>query len=106
MNDRAFVFDPVAAAARGDTAVANGMTRLLASTSGRARDCLVSQLGKVAARSSCSSPWSPTLDLQANIRPPGFGLDRRLTISVMAATTLTGPDQPRPRRNNPHGRRT
>ena len=92
-NDRAFVFDPADAAARGDTAVANGMTRLLASTSERARDCLLSQINKVASRSSCSSPWSPSLDLQANIRPASFGLDRRLTISVIALNTLTGLDQ-------------
>src|SRR5207247_214969 len=37
MNDRAFVFNPADAAARGDTAVADGMTRLLANTSTRAR---------------------------------------------------------------------
>jgi hypothetical protein len=92
-NDRAFVFDPAAAALRGDTAVANGMTRLLAGTSQRARDCLLSQTGKVASRSSCSSPWSPSLDLQMNIRPASFGLDRRLTISVIALNTLTGLDQ-------------
>ena len=47
LNDRAFVFDPAVEAARGDTAVANGMTRLLANTSGRARDCLLSEMGKV-----------------------------------------------------------
>ena len=92
-NDRAFIFDPVDAAARGDTAVANGMTRLLAGTSSRARDCLLSQMNKVASRSSCSSPWSPSIDLQANIRPSSFGLDRRLTISVIAMNTLTGVDQ-------------
>src|SRR4051812_1438865 len=92
-NDRAFIFNPAVAAARGDTAVANGMTRLLACTSSRARDCLLSQMEKVASRSSCSSPWSPSLDLQANIRPSGFGLDRRLTISVTAMNTLTGLDQ-------------
>jgi hypothetical protein len=102
-NDRAFVFDPVAAGARGDTAVANGMTRLLANTSPRARDCLLSQIGKVAARSSCSSPWSPGLDLQANIRPASFGLDRRLTISVIALNTLTGLDQLLHGSNNLHG---
>ncbi|HEY1951203.1 MAG TPA: carboxypeptidase regulatory-like domain-containing protein [Gemmatimonadaceae bacterium] len=92
-NDRAFVFRPADAAAAGDTAVANGMTRLLASTSSRARDCLLAQMGKVASRSSCSSPWSPSLDLQANIRPAGFGLDRRLTISVSTLNLLTGIDQ-------------
>jgi len=102
-NDRAFVFDPADAAARGDTAVANGMTRLLANTSARARDCLLSQMNKVASRSSCSSPWSPSLDLQANIRPAGFRLDRRLTISVIALNTLTGLDQILHGSSNLHG---
>jgi len=102
-NDRAFVFNPTTAMAAGDTAVANGMTRLLASTSARARECLVSQMGRVASRSSCSSPWSPSLDLQMNIRPAGFGLDRRLTISVIALNTLTGVDQLLHGSNNLHG---
>jgi len=92
-NDRAFVFNPTNPAVMADTALSNGMTRLLAGTSARARDCLEAQLNKVAARSSCSTPWSPSLDLQANIRPAGFGLDRRLTISVIAMNTLTGLDQ-------------
>jgi hypothetical protein len=92
-NDRAFVFSPADAAARGDTAVANGMTRLIANTSPRARECLLSQMDKVSSRSICSSPWSPSLDLQANIRPSSFGLDRRLTISVITMNTLTGIDQ-------------
>jgi hypothetical protein len=102
-NDRAFVFNPADAAQAGDTAVANGMTRLLANTSPRARDCLLGQMGRVAARSSCSSPWSPSLDLQANIRPASFGLDRRLTISVIALNTLTGLDQLLHGSNNLHG---
>ncbi len=102
-NDRAFIFDPAVAAAAGDTAVANGMTRLLANTSSRARDCLLTQMGTIAARSSCSSPWSPALDLQANIRPSSFGLDRRLTISVITQNTLTGLDQLLHGSNNLHG---
>ena len=92
-NDRAFVFDPATAAAAGDSAVANGMTRLLANASPRSRDCLLSQMGKVASRSSCMGPWSPALDLQANIRPSAFGLDRKLTISVSTLNALTGLDQ-------------
>jgi len=92
-NDRAFVFSPTEAAQNGDTAVANGMTRLLAATSPRARDCLLTQMNRVAARSSCSSPWSLSLDMQANIRPTAFGLDRRLTISVVTLNALTGLDQ-------------
>ncbi len=102
-NDRAFVFDPSNSAISTDTALVNGMTRLLANTSPRARDCLMSQMNKVAARSSCSSPWSPSLDLQANIRPSSFGLDRRLTISVIALNTLTGLDQLLHGSNNLHG---
>jgi hypothetical protein len=69
------------------------MTRLLATTSPRARECLLDQMGRVAARSSCSSPWSLSLDMQANIRPTAFGLDRRLTISVVTLNALTGLDQ-------------
>ncbi|MEO8910316.1 MAG: carboxypeptidase regulatory-like domain-containing protein [Gemmatimonadaceae bacterium] len=102
-NDRAFIFDPADAAARGDTAVANGMARLLAATSPRARECLMSQMDKVASRSTCSSPWAPSLDFQANIRPSGFGLDRRLTISVISMNTLTGIDQLLHGSNNLHG---
>jgi hypothetical protein len=57
----------------------------------------------VAARSSCSSPWSPSLDLQMNIKPAAFGLDRRLTISVIGLNTLTGLDQLLHGSNNLHG---
>ncbi len=92
-NDRAFVFDPSNPVVMGDTALGNGMTRLLSSTSPRGRDCLLAQMNKVAARSSCSSPWSPSLDLQANIKPAWLGLDRRFTISVIAMNTLAGLDQ-------------
>ena len=102
-NDRAFVFNPSDPVVANDTALANGMTRLLAATSPRARDCLLAQMNKVAARSSCSSPWSPSLDLQANIKPASFGLDRRLTISVIAMNTLTGLDQLLHGSNNLHG---
>ena len=102
-NDRAFVFRPADALATGDTAVGNGMNRLLADASPRARDCLMSQMGKVAARSSCSSPWQTALDLQANIRPASFGLDRRLTISVSTINALAGLDQLLHGSDNLHG---
>jgi hypothetical protein len=60
-------------------------------------------MNKVASRSICSSPWSPALDLQANIRPAGFGLDRRLTISIIGSNTLAGLDQLLHGSNNLHG---
>ncbi|MDO8500740.1 MAG: carboxypeptidase regulatory-like domain-containing protein [Gemmatimonadaceae bacterium] len=89
-NDRPFIFDP---ALSPDTALANGMSRLLAAAPARARECLAGQMGSVASRNSCSVPWSSSFDLQANFRPSGFGLQRKLTISVVGLNTLTGMDQ-------------
>lgn len=92
-NDRAFVFDPTSQDIGGDTALVNGMTRLLDNASGRARDCLRGQLGGIAARNSCSTPWTPALDVQFNFKPSAFGLQRRLTMSVQLQNALVGLDQ-------------
>ena len=89
-NDRPFVFDPATAA---DTSLSNGMSRLLDAAPVRARECLERQMGTIAGRNSCSVPWSPSFDLQANFRPSFFGLNRKLTISVLGLNTLTGIDQ-------------
>jgi hypothetical protein len=89
-NDRAFIYSPTATA---DTAVANGMARVLATAPERARECLASQLGTIASRNSCSAPWSSSLDLQVNLWPNVWGLNRRVTFSVLALNTLAGLDQ-------------
>jgi hypothetical protein len=85
----AFVFDP---ASTRDTAVASAMRGLLAHGPAQARDCLRSQLGHLAALNSCTGPWQPVLDLQANFHPAWFGLDRRLTLSLIVVNVLTGLD--------------
>ncbi len=90
-NDRAFIYEPTRAA--DTTALADGMTRLLANAPDRVRECLASQLGRIAARNSCSSPWSSSLDFQVNIRPQQWGLNRRVTFSVLALNALAGLDQ-------------
>lgn len=87
-NDRAFVFDPAVTA---DTAVAAAMTRLLAGTSGGARECLAAQTGRIAARNSCTGPWLPSLSLQVNWRPGLF--DRRLAVSFQTINLLGGLDE-------------
>ena len=92
-NDRAYVYDPTSSVISGDTALVNGMTRLLDNASGRARDCLRSQLGTIAARNSCSTPWTPALDVQINLKPSAFGLQRRLTMSIQLQNALVGLDQ-------------
>ena len=90
-NDRAFVFNPATAA---DTAVSNGMQRLLAGTSPGARACLEAQMGEVANRNSCRSAWSAALDLQLNFRPQlGPSIGRRLQVQVGLVNLLTGFDQ-------------
>ena len=98
-NDRAFVFDPAAAA---DPAVAAAMKTLLANNSG-ARDCLSSQLGRIAARNSCTGPWQTSLDFQFNYRPAWFGLDRRFTMSLLTVNFLGGLDEWLHGSNNLHG---
>ncbi len=88
-NDRAFVFDPLATA---DTAVANGMQRLLSSGAATARQCLPSQFGRAAERNACTGPWVPGLDLKLGVTPRGL-LGRRLTLSLTALNTLIGLDE-------------
>ena len=72
-------------------AVAASMERLLGSLSGRARDCLVNQMGQIAERNSCRGPWQPSLDLQVNWRPGMF--DNRLSISFATSNLLGGLDE-------------
>ncbi|HEV2751893.1 MAG TPA: carboxypeptidase regulatory-like domain-containing protein [Gemmatimonadales bacterium] len=89
-NDRAFVFNPGVTA---DPTVANGMSALLATAPSSIRGCLQGQLGRIAARNSCTGPWQPSLDLQLNWRPQWFGSDRRLTVSLLTVNLLGGLDE-------------
>jgi hypothetical protein len=87
-NDRAFVFDPSHVY---DGALSVGMRRLLASTDGRVRECLVRQFGRIAERNSCTGSWSTSLDARATIRPRQVK-ERRLSISVDATNLPAGLD--------------
>jgi len=89
-NDRAFIFDP---AHTTDPTVAAAMQQLLQNSSGRVRDCLESQLGQIAGRNSCRNPWTPSVDLQANFKPGSFGLNQKLTLSLVTSNLLAGVDQ-------------
>ena len=87
-NDRASIFNP---ATTTDTGVANGLTSLLASTSGNARKCLQAQFDAIAGRNSCVGPWRPQLNLRANWRPALF--NRRLSMSFSTQNLLGGLDE-------------
>ena len=89
-NDRAYIFNPSQTA---DTAVANGISRILANSPDRVATCIRSQLGSIAGRNSCSAPWSPSLDMQLNFKPDGLGLGRRFTMSLQLQNGLVGLDQ-------------
>ena len=86
-NDRAFVFSRGAGV---DPALGEAMDKLIASTSGPARNCLIKQRGSVTGRNSCQGPW--TTNLNATLSP-GRRLTQALHISnrVNAQMTLTNP---------------
>jgi hypothetical protein len=85
-NDRAFVFDPASA-----PELAPGMAELLGRVPGSLRTCLRAQMGTVAARNSCRTPWTASLDAQLNISPLGRR-DRRLAFTVTAQNLDGGLD--------------
>jgi hypothetical protein len=88
-NDRAFIFDP---ATTQDTAIANGMDRLLEHVPDRVRRCLEAQFGSFAERNSCRNAWTQSLNLRVNARPELPRLQRRVTVSADVRNALTGLD--------------
>jgi hypothetical protein len=76
-NDRAFVFNPSSIA---DSAFRAGMTSLLNGGTTSAKQCLATQLNKLATRGSCVSPWTTNANLQFRFNPQKIGLPKRTTI--------------------------
>jgi hypothetical protein len=100
-NDRAFIFDPATA---GDTAVSNAMSKLLSGAPSGARACLRQQLGAVAARNSCTGPWSAPL-MTMTFSPDAYrvGLGNRGFVTLLLTNVLGGVDQLVHGSNNLHG---
>lgn len=91
VNDRAFVFPSTTA---GDTALAHGMSRLLAGASSEARDCLTGQAGRIAARNSCAAGWAvPTLNLSLSPDSYRLHLGNRGSVNLYLINVLAGLDQ-------------
>jgi len=89
-NDRAFVFDPNLAS--NETSVRGGMRSLLARGSRSARDCLASQLGRIAKRGSCEEPWSAASNMTIGFNPVKFRLPQRLNFSLYVNNALGAAD--------------
>lgn len=87
-NDRAFIpsLSPGAP-------LSSELKSLLATTDRRAASCLRSQLGGIAERNSCTTPWTPQLDIQLNWTPRQTKLNERLTVSLLATNTVSGIDR-------------
>lgn len=88
-NDRAFIPDPSTTA---DPALASAMQSLLASSSGGAKRCLESQLGKLADRNSCQGPWSHTAFLSVSFNPLKLHLPQRASIQFQVRNPVGAAD--------------
>jgi hypothetical protein len=86
-GDRAYVFSPATAP---DSSVARGMRDLLANGSTSARDCLARQLNTIAGRSSCSGPWTATMNAALTFQNLP---NSRFQASINFANPLGGLDQ-------------
>jgi hypothetical protein len=85
-NDRAFIPNP---SATPDTSLARQLTELIAHARSGARECLTSQLGKMAGANSCRTPWQARVDVSASITPPsswGYNDRFRITMNVLNAS--------------------
>jgi len=99
-NDRAFIFNP---AAGGDTALANGMTRLMAAAPAGVAGCLERQFGGIAERNSCRNSWTESLDARFMLTPSLPRLGRRLEISADLSNVPAAMDQLFHGQGNLHG---
>jgi hypothetical protein len=87
-NDRAFIFNPNTTS---DSTVAAGMRSMLANAPSGVRDCLRSQLDRIAERNSCHGPWTTTMNGQIDLRPTWEGWER-VSFQLLLNNPLTGLD--------------
>jgi hypothetical protein len=88
-NDRPFVFAPKTS---GDTALSRGMTLLLREAPSNIRQCLTTQLDRLARRNSCRAPLAG--NVSGSIIFPGkvVGLAAASRVSFSFTNVLTGID--------------
>ena len=67
------------------------------------RDCLQSQLGRVAGRNSCEGPWTSTGFLSIAFNPIKVRMPQRATLSLQVANPLGAADMLLHGADNLHG---
>ena len=88
-NDRAFIYS---SATTTDTAVSNGVQRVISNASDATRDCLRSQLDHIAVRNSCRAPWSSSASLNISLDRVKFHMPRRANVSFSLSNPLGAAD--------------
>jgi uncharacterized membrane protein YgcG len=68
------------------------MRDLLATSTGSARECLEKQLGTLAARNSCTGPWTTNANLNISFNPLKVRLPQRATLSFSVSNPLGAAD--------------
>lgn len=86
-NDRAFI-----PSASGSSVVSQGIQNLLTTGSDQARECLNSQLGRIAARNSCQGPWYTTANMSVSLNPIKMRMPQRATVSFSVSNPLGAAD--------------
>lgn len=88
-NDRAFIADPATAA---DASLASAMQSLIQRSTGGAKRCLESQLGRLADRNSCQGPWTHTAFLSVSFNPLRLHLPQRANIQFQVSNPIGAAD--------------
>jgi hypothetical protein len=88
-NDRAFVYDR---APTTNPVLAAAMERLVDGAPAGVGRCLRAQAGRIAEAGSCHTPWSPSLDLRAELLARGNVNTRRATLTLTASNVTAGLD--------------
>ena len=89
-NDRAFVFDPKLTP---DPVLSTGLSRLLSTAPKATRECLMSQMGTLAATNSCVGPVIATLNSSVTVDAARLGLRNRGVVRLAVTNVLAGLDR-------------
>ncbi|HEX6536763.1 MAG TPA: carboxypeptidase regulatory-like domain-containing protein [Gemmatimonadaceae bacterium] len=77
-NDIAFIASP-------SSPLGQSMAAVLSGAPAAARHCLARQAGRIAARNSCTGPWSGTLDLRLELSPSWLPTEGGIFVDVSNA---------------------
>lgn len=87
-NDRAYI----PSLTDSDPALAASVRSLLDNTTSEARRCLEKQLGTLAGRNSCQSPWLSTASMSVSFNPVKVRMPQRATLSFQISNPLGAAD--------------